>query len=382
MTEISPIQVKNLREKTGAGMMDCKKALVESKGDFETAVDWLRKKGLSAAAKKSGRTAAEGLVAIASESRKGVVIELNSETDFVARNDKFQALAKLIATQSLKISGDIEVIKNSKLESGKTLQETITENIATIGENINFRRTASLSVNNGIVATYVHNAVAPNLGKIGVLVAIESSGDQTKLEEFGKKLAMHIAAQRPDSMTIQDLSQEKLEREKGLIAEQAKAFYKKFSDFSSRMEPHKPKFKGERSFSEKQLEAKLDELSQMSENFSSLEGDEDKKAQKLLETFFGEAAYLLKKVGNWGDELGIIKKLSEIKLAKYYEDSVLMEQIFVIDNKTKISDLISQAPQKIGAEIKVTNYARFQLGEGIEKETSDFAAEVAAAVNS
>lgn len=222
MAEITASLVKELREKTGAGMMDCKKALGETNGDMEAAVDWLRKKGLASAAKKAGRAAAEGLVAVASNGTSAALIELNAETDFVSRNDQFQAVVAETAKLALKGNGDLEALKNETL-NGKTVQETVTALIASIGENMELRRYAKLSVNQGVVATYIHAALVPGMGKIGVLVAVESTADKAKLEELGKQVAMHIAAARPESLSIEDLNPATVQRERDVFADQAKA---------------------------------------------------------------------------------------------------------------------------------------------------------------
>ncbi len=306
MADISAASIKELREKTGAGMLDCRKALTESNGDIEAAIDWLRKKGLSAAAKKSGRIAAEGLVASAVSGPRGAIIELNSETDFVARNPQFQQLAAAIAKSAL-ASGkdtDVEALKNAKLDAGKTVQEEVVNAIATIGENISLRRLTVLSVNKGIVAAYTHSAVAPGLGKIGVLVALESEGDAAKLEALGKQIAMHIAAARPDALSTTDVDAAKLERERAVFKEQA---------------------------------------------------------------------------ASSGKPENVIEKMIEGRIRKYYEEVVLLEQLFVVDGKRKVSDVIAEASKDIGKPVKITGFTRIQLGEGIEKQESDFAAEVAAA---
>ncbi len=299
---ISANLVKDLREKTGAGMMDCKKALLETKGDFEAAVDWLRTKGLAAAAKKAGRVAAEGLTAIAAEGTKASVIELNSETDFVARNEKFQHLVSDIARSALACK-DINALKDSKLASGKTVAEEITENIAVIGENLNLRRMTTLEVQNGLVASYVHNAVIPNAGKISVLVALESTGKKEELEKLGKQIAMHVAATRPESLDIASIDPALVERERNIFIEQAKAS---------------------------------------------------------------------------GKPDNIIEKMVEGRIRKFYEEAVLLEQIFVIDGKTKIADVVKESAKTAGADITVKSFVRFELGEGVEVEETDFAAEVAA----
>lgn len=301
MAEITASAVKDLRETTGAGMMDCKKALVEANGDMEAAIDWLRKKGLSAAAKKSGRVAAEGLVAVAGAGTKAVVLEVNAETDFVARNDQFQKFALAAVKTALDSGSDIEALKSQPMD-GKTVQDNLTNLVATIGENMSLRRVKQLSVSQGIVATYVHNAIAPNLGKIGVLVALESAADQVKLQELGKQIAMHVAAARPEALTIAEVDQKAIERERDILSEQAKAS---------------------------------------------------------------------------GKPEAIIAKMVEGRLKKYYEEVVLTEQVYVVDGETRISDVIANASKTLGSPVKLTGFARFQLGEGIEKAADDFAAEVA-----
>src|SRR5215510_1162074 len=222
MAEITAALVKELREVSGAGMMDCKKALAENGGNLEQAVDWLRKKGLAAAAKKAGRVAAEGLVAVVSGDKKGVLVEVNSETDFVARNDQFQGFVSSVAQQALN-AADIEALKNAKLTDGQTVAEKLTHLVATIGENMNLRRMATVSVKDGVVATYMHNATVPNMGKIGVLVGLESTGDKAKLAALGKQIAMHVAAANPSALDIKSVSQAELDRERSVLSEQARA---------------------------------------------------------------------------------------------------------------------------------------------------------------
>lgn len=307
MVEISAAKVKELREKTNAGMMDCKKALVETKGDLDAAVDWLRKKGLSAAAKKADRVAAEGLVAVAVEGKKAAVIELNSETDFVARNDKFQALSKGIADVALKVGGDVDTIKNAAYPgTSRNVEDEIKEHIAVIGENMNLRRAAVLSVAQGIVVPYIHNAVAEGLGKIVVLVALESSAPADKLEELGKQIAMHVAAARPTALNTSEVPAADVAREREIFSAQAKAS---------------------------------------------------------------------------GKPENIIEKMVEGRIRKYYEEVVLLEQVFVIDGKTKVSEIVEDAAKQAGAPIKLAGFVRLQLGEGVEKKEEDFASEVAKAVN-
>ena len=302
MAEITGAMVKDLREKTGAGMMDCKKALVETQGDMEAALDWLRKKGLSAAAKKAGRVAAEGLVAVAATGTKAAVVEVNAETDFVARNDQFQAFALQAAKIALETGATTEALQAAAYPNGGTVQEVLTNLVATIGENMNIRRTAQLSVSQGVVASYVHNALAPNLGKIGVLVALESSADVAKLQELGKQIAMHVAAARPDALSIADVDTKALERERNVLADQARAS---------------------------------------------------------------------------GKPEAIIEKMVEGRLRKYYEEVVLLEQIYVVDGENRIAQVVENAAKALGAPIKLTGFVRYHLGEGIEKQQDDFAAEVA-----
>ena len=303
MTEISAQLVKELRDKTGAGMMDCKKALAESKGDTEAAIDWLRKKGLSAAAKKAGRVAAEGLVAVAASGAQAAMVEVNAETDFVGRNEQFQQAVLTIAALALDGPADAAALQAAPYPgTGRTVQEELANLIAVIGENMALRRVAKLSVKQGIVACYVHNAQAPDLGKIGVLVALESAGDQAKLAALGRQFAMHVAAAAPQALTITDVDPKALEREKAILTEKALAAGKK------------PE---------------------------------------------------------------MIDKIIDGQIRKYYEETVLTEQIFVVDGETKIAKIIDNATQTVGAPVALTGFARFQLGEGIEKKTDDFADEVA-----
>jgi elongation factor Ts len=302
MGEITATMVKDLREKTGAGMMDCKKALAEAAGDMEAAVDWLRKKGLSAAAKKAGRVAAEGLVAVTSAGTKAAIIEVNAETDFVARNEAFQAFVLQAAKIALETGADAEALKAKPYQGKGTVQEALTTLVATIGENMTLRRTVLLSVTQGIVATYMHNALAPSLGKIGVLVALESSADQAKLLELGKQIAMHVAAAKPEALSIADVDAKAVQRERDILTEQAKTS---------------------------------------------------------------------------GKAPEIIAKMVEGRLRKYYEDVVLLEQVYVVDGETRVSQVIEKAAKTLGAPVKLAGFVRYQLGEGIEKTQDDFAAEVA-----
>ncbi|TCP88056.1 translation elongation factor Ts (EF-Ts) [Sphingomonas sp. PP-CE-1A-559] len=304
MADITAAMVKDLREKSGAGMMDCKKALSENAGDMEQAMDWLRTKGLAAAAKKSSRTAAEGLVGVAVSGTKGAAVEVNSETDFVAKNDQFQSFVRDVTQIALATGGEIEALKSQAMPSGKTVEEVLTNNVATIGENQSLRRSRTLEVSKGAVVPYIHNAAAPGLGKIGVLVALESEASDEVLQALGKQLAMHIAAAFPKALNEADLDESEIERERAIATEKA---------------------------------------------------------------------------AESGKPADIIAKMVEGGIAKYRKEHALVSQLFVMDGKTKISDVVAKAGKDAGTEIKLVDYVRFQLGEGIEKEQSDFAAEVAAA---
>jgi elongation factor Ts len=303
MAEITASLVKELRDKTGAGMMDCKKALTETSGDIEAAVDWLRKKGLAAAAKKAGRVAAEGLVAVAASGSRGAVLEVNAETDFVARNDQFQAFASAAAEVALSVGGDLEKTKVAAFPGGGTVADKLTNLVATIGENMSLRRSASLSVPAGVVVSYIHNAVAPGLGKIGVLVALESSGGTDRLSALGKQIAMHVAAANPSALDIGSVDPAALERERAILSEQAAA--------------------------------------------------SGKPAQ-------------------------VIEKMVEGRLRKFYEETVLLEQVFVVDGESRVKDVVAAAANELGTSVKLAGFLRYALGEGVEKKQEDFAAEVAA----
>ena len=303
MAEITAALVKELREKTGAGMMDCKRALSETSGDLEGAVDWLRKKGLAAAAKKAGRVAAEGLVGVATDGSVGAMAEVNSETDFVARNEAFQDFVRR-ATGLALATGDVEAVKAKPFPgAGRSVGEQITHLVATIGENMSLRRIARIAVDRGAVVSYVHNALVPGLGKIGVLVGLESAGDPARLTALGRQLAMHIAAANPRFLDIAAVDQASLERERSVLREQARAS---------------------------------------------------------------------------GKAEAIIDKMVEGRLRKFYEEVVLLEQLFVIDNETRIAKVVEAAAKEAGGAIKLVGFVRFALGEGIDKGQTDFAAEVAA----
>jgi len=304
MAEITASLVKELREKTGAGMMDCKKALNEVAGDLEKAVDWLRTKGLSAASKKAGRVAAEGLVGVAASGTRGAVVEVNSETDFVGRNEQFQKFVATVTRLALDNGGDLAKVAAAPFPgSSRDVQGELTNMIATIGENMSLRRAASLSVSDGVVVAYTHNAVAPDLGKIGVLVALESSGDKASLAALAKQLAMHVAATNPQSLTVAELDQAAIERERGVLTEKA---------------------------------------------------------------------------SQAGKTADIVAKMVEGGLRKFHQEVVLLEQAFVIDGKTKVSKVVDDAAKQVGAPVRLAGFLRFALGEGIEKKSEDFAAEVAA----
>lgn len=306
MAAITAALVKELREKSGAGMMDCKKALAETDGDLEAAVDWLRKKGLAAAAKKAGRVAAEGLVGVAVAPKAAAVVEVNSETDFVGRNEMFQGYVAKVASLALGTDGSVDAIGALPFgEANRTVAEQLTEMVGTIGENMRLRRAAVLKVSNGVVAAYVHSAVAPGMGKIGVLVALESTGDTAALEGLGKQIAMHVAAAQPQFLDVASVDSASLARERDVLSEQARAS---------------------------------------------------------------------------GKPEAIIEKMVDGRIRKYYEETVLLEQLFVIDGETKISKVVADAEKSVGAPVKLTGFVRMALGEGIEREEKDFAAEVAAAV--
>lgn len=304
MAAITAKLVKDLRDMTSAGMMDCKKALTECDGDIDAAVDWLRTKGIAKADKKAGRIAAEGLVAVASEGTTGAVVEVNSETDFVARNEGFQEAVAKIAQKALSAS-DTSDLAAAELEGGKSVTEYLVSLVAKIGENMSFRRMAKLSVNDGVVATYIHNAVAPNMGKIGVLVALESSGDKDKLAALGKNIAMHVAATNPLALNVDDLDADVVAKERKALSDEA-------------IESGKP--------------------------------------------------------------AAIVDKMVDGRMVKFFKESVLMTQIFVMDGERSIEQVIADEAKAIGADITMTGYVRMGVGDGIEKKEEDFAAEVAAAV--
>ncbi|MEZ5691791.1 MAG: translation elongation factor Ts [Rickettsiales bacterium] len=386
MTQVTAAMIKSLRESTGAGMLDCRKALTENNADMDAAIAWLRKKGLSAAAKKSDRVAAEGVVAVVTEGNKGALIELNSETDFVARNEQFQELTRKIAEIALNKGDDVEKLKAE-------VETDITNAIATIGENMTLRRSATMTANNGTISSYVHGAVSAGMGKIAVLVALESTGDKEKLEDFGKKLAMHIAASNPVYLTKEEVSADVIKREEEAGSEQIKKFFDSYVSFENAVAKYKDKMTSERAFSEKIIEQKLAELTQTVPNVDELLSDYDRqsvsedlkekqnasKTKKLLDVFFQEAAYLLKKVRSYGDDNAIKQKMAQLRLDRFFEESVLSEQIFVIDGKSKIAKAVEDVSKKLGSDIKIAGFINYRLGEGIEKTQSDFASEVAAA---
>lgn len=304
---ITAAMVKELRDKTGAGMMDSKKALSENDGDMEAAIDWLRAKGIAKADKKAGRTAAEGLVGVSASGTSGAAVEVNSETDFVARNADFQSMVAEIASVAAGVSGSgneiiAEVNAATLPSAGKSIEEHIKDAVGTIGENMNARRAARLSVDNGVVASYVHNAAATDMGKIGVLIALESTGDAEKLNEFGRKVAMHVAANAPASLDVDDLDPALVEREKSVLTEQAR-------------ESGKPD--------------------------------------------------------------NVIEKMIVGRMNKFYQEVCLMKQAFVMDPDITVEKAVENAAAEVGAPVKLAAYVRLAVGEGIEKEEEDFAAEVA-----
>lgn len=299
---ITAAMVKELRDKTSAGMMDCKKALNETNGDMDAAVDWLRTKGIAKADKKASRVAAEGLVAATTKGTKGVVVEVNSETDFVARNDIFQATVAKIATRGLDVDSS-EALASTELEGGKTVTEYLSELVGKIGENMTFRRMETLEVSEGIVASYIHNAVATDMGKIGVLVALESSGDVSKLDDLAKKIAMHVAATAPLANTVEDLDSTLVSKEREMLKAEA-------------LESGKPE--------------------------------------------------------------NIVDKMVDGRMQKFFKESVLATQIFVMDGERSIEKVLEDEGKALGADIKLTGFVRMAVGEGIEKKEENFAEEVAA----
>jgi elongation factor Ts len=297
-------QVKELRDMTGVGMMDCKKALAETNGDMEAAIDWLRTRGLAKAAKKAGRVAAEGLVGVDVDGVRGAIVEVNSETDFVARNEQFQSIVGNVAKLAHDADGDVGKLSEMPYPgTGRSVSAELTDAIAKIGENMNLRRTAAITVSNGVIGSYVHNTVKLGLGRLGVIVGLESTGDKAVLATLGKQLAMHIANTNPLSVSPDDIDPEVVARERAIFAEQAR--------------------------------------------------ESGKPAE-------------------------IIEKMVEGRVRKYYEEVTLLAQTFVIDGESKVGDVVKNAEKDAGAPIKVTGFVRYALGEGIEKEVTDFAAEVAA----
>jgi elongation factor Ts len=307
MAEITASLVKELRDKTGAGMMDCKRALGETAGDLEGAVDWLRKKGLAAAAKKAGRVAAEGLIGVATDSKAGGVVEVNSETDFVARNELFQNFVSAVAQLAVAAERDIEALKAASfVGNGKTVEGELTDLIGRIGENMVLRRVARLAVAQGHVASYAHNVVSPGLGRIGVLVALESAAAEDVLAPLGRQLAMHVAAANPQYLDQTSVPAAALDRERAILRDQA---------------------------------------------------------------------------ATTGKSADIVEKMVEGRLRKFYEDTVLIDQVFVIDGETRVGKVVEAAAKTAGKPIKITAFIRFALGEGIDRPTTDFAAEVGAQLN-
>lgn len=301
---ITANQVKELREMTGVGMMDCKKALEETAGDMEAAVDWLRTRGLAKAAKKAGRVAAEGLVGVANEGTRAAIVEVNSETDFVARNDQFQGIVGNVAKLAVEAAGSVEKLAEMPFPgTGRSVAAELTDAIAKIGENMNLRRSAVVEVKDGVIGSYVHNTVKPGMGKLGVIVGLESSGDKSVLANLGKQLAMHIANTNPASVSSDDIDPAIVAKEREIYTEQAK--------------------------------------------------ESGKPAE-------------------------VVAKMVEGRVRKFFEEATLLAQTFVIDGESKVKDIVAKAEKEAGAPIKVTKFVRYALGEGIEKQESDFAAEVAA----
>ncbi|MGI9434472.1 MAG: translation elongation factor Ts [Geminicoccaceae bacterium] len=304
MGQVTAALVKQLRDSTGAGMMDCKKALSENDGDLDVATDWLRKKGLAAAQKKAGRLASEGLIGVQVDGPRGAMVEINSETDFVARNDDFQKLVRSVTALAPEANGNADRLQSMEVPgAGRSVADEITQAIATIGENINFRRTAVVEVDQGVVGSYVHGQLSPGLGKIGVLVGLKSAGDVEELQALGKQLAMHVAAAKPDAVSVDRLDSEAVARERAIYADQAKAS---------------------------------------------------------------------------GKPDNIIEKMVDGRMRKFYEEVVLLEQVFVVDTDLKVKQAIDRVAEKIGSSIAVVDFVRFALGEGLETKTENLADEVAA----
>jgi len=303
MATITAALVKELREKTSAGMMDCKRALTETDGNIEEAADWLRKKGIAKASKKSGRVASEGLIGLGQSGTTSALVEVNSETDFVALNEEFQAMVREISTLAVNAEGDVAVLAAANMGSGKDVATTITDLIAKIGENMNLRRTEALSVNSGAVAGYLHNGVADSLGKIGVLIALESDGDTDALTALGRKLAMHVAATSPLSLSVDDMDPAIVQKERDVLSEQARAS---------------------------------------------------------------------------GKPENIIEKMVDGRMQKFFKESVLLNQMFVMDPDRTVAQVLADEAKSLGTAIEMTGFVRMQLGEGIDKKVEDFAAEVAA----
>jgi elongation factor Ts len=303
MAEITAALVKELRDKTGAGMMDCKKALSETGGNLEAAVDWLRAKGIAKAARKASRVAAEGLIGLAVEGRRAALVEVNSETDFVARNPDFQAMVNAIATAALKTGGDVESLRDTAYQgSSQRIADKLAEMVATIGENMTLRRTAVLSVDEGVIGSYLHNQIAPGLGKIGVLVAVQSTAGADKLAGFARQLAMHIAATNPVALDLGGVAPEVLEREKAILAEK-----------------------------------------------------------------------------NAGKPANVLQRIFESGLKSFAKEHTLLEQAYVHDSAKSVAQVLKEAEAQVGAPVRLAGFVRYQLGEGIEREAGDFAAEVAKA---
>jgi elongation factor Ts len=308
MAEVTAALVKELRDRTGAGMMDCKRALGDTSGDIEAAVDWLRKKGLAAAAKKAGRVAADGLVGVATRGAAGAVVEVNSETDFVARNELFQVFVRAVAALAVTGNGDVDALKDQPYPgTGRTVAEELTELVGRIGENLVLRRVQRLAVGKGLVASYVHNSLAPGLGKIGVLVALESEAAGETVEPLGRQLAMHVAAANPQYLDTAAVPGSALDRERAVLREQAQGS---------------------------------------------------------------------------GKTEAIVERMVEGRLRKFYEEVVLLEQIFVVDGESRVGKVVEAVAKAAGKPIRVAGFARFALGEGVERPPSDFAAEIGAQLKS
>lgn len=367
MSEITASKVKELRETTGAGMMDCKKALTETSGDMEAAVDWLRKKGLAAAAKKSGRAAAEGLVAVSVKDNSGCLIEVNAETDFVGRNDKFQEFTLKLADLALEMDGDIEKLKNTTFPgTSHTVEVELSNLIAVIGENMSLRRTDKIKAKDGVVASYMHSATAPNLGRIGVLVAVESTAqDKAALSALAKEIAMHIAASNPGVVSLQEITDEQRKRERDVLKDQVRVKLQKIEQYVyGNMLP--------------QVEG---QLSAKEINKAQFESQSKALAKRLREETKDKDSLPMSRIAEIALEENVLAETVDADFEKYLKEMALLEQPFVMNPKKTVNQILTEASEKLGTPVSVSRFVRMSLGEGIEKKEENFAEEVKAQLN-